>query len=70
MSKILLIAEHADGTLRKSTLQAMTLARELAAKRGGSLSVVIIGSGVAGVADQLTGYGAESHAGKQRPPYV
>jgi electron transfer flavoprotein alpha subunit len=60
MSKTLLIAEHADGTLRKSTLQAMSLARDLVAKRGGSLSVVVIGHQLGAVAQELASYGAET----------
>ena len=59
MSKILLIAEHQDGALRKSTFQSLTLARELAAARGASISIVLAGQGVSGLADQLTAFGAD-----------
>ena len=59
MSKILLIAEHSDGALRKSTLQSLTLTRDLAAARGGSFSVAILGAGVSGLANELAAYGAD-----------
>lgn len=59
MSKILLIAEHHEGALRKSTFQALTAARQLAQAQGASISIVLAGTGVSGLADELTAYGAD-----------
>ena len=47
MAKILVIAEQQGGQLKKATLAAITLARQ-------------IGQKVGGVADALQGYGAEA----------
>ncbi len=58
MSKILVIADHAGGQLRKGTLGVITFARQLAAKSGGSFDLAVIGQGVGAVAQAVTGYGA------------
>ncbi len=60
MSKILVIAEHADGAVKKATLTTLDMARQLAAKKGSSIDIAVLGSGVGGVAEALTGYGAET----------
>ena len=59
MSKILLIADHQDGGIRKSTFQALTTARQVASAQGGTISIVLAGTGTAALAEQLTGYGAD-----------
>ncbi len=58
MSKILVIAEHADGALKKSTLQAITFAQQLAGRTGGSYDLALIGQGVGHLADGLAAFGA------------
>ncbi|MCB9786014.1 MAG: electron transfer flavoprotein subunit alpha/FixB family protein, partial [Deltaproteobacteria bacterium] len=59
MARILVFADHHDGELKKSTLQTITLARELAGRVGGGFDIVVLGQGVGSIAQQLTGYGAE-----------
>ena len=55
--KILAFAEGRDGGLKKNAFEVMTAARELAASSGGSVTGLIVGSGVASLADQLGTYG-------------
>ena len=56
MSKILVIAELQDGTLRKSTHSAITFARD--AKQ--PFSILALGPGAKAAAAELAGFGAES----------
>jgi electron transfer flavoprotein alpha subunit len=58
MSAILVVAEHEGGQLRQATLSAVTFARELAAKVGGEIAVLVMGDDVSAVAEALRGYGA------------
>lgn len=58
MPKILVIAEHDHGTLKLATLSAISFARQAAAEGKGSYEILVIGQGVAGVANALSGYGA------------
>ena len=58
MADILLIAEHGDGALKKSTFQALSLVRQIADRTGGSYDIAIMGPGAADLAAGLTGYGA------------
>lgn len=58
MATILVLAEQQAGHLKRSTLAAITVARQLAAKVGGGFDVVAVGQGLAGVGDALQGYGA------------
>ncbi len=60
MAKILVVAEQQAGQLKKSTLAAVTMARQIGAKVGGGFSIAVIGKGVGGVAEALQGYGAEA----------
>ena len=60
MSKILVVAEHEGGAVKKATLTTLNMARQLADKRGASIDIAVLGSGVSGVADALKGYGAET----------
>jgi electron transfer flavoprotein alpha subunit len=60
MAKILVVAEQQAGQLKKSTLAAITLARQIGAKVGGGFDLLVIGKGVDGVVDSLQGYGAET----------
>ena len=50
MPKTLIVAELQNGALRESTLELVALARKL----GGDVSSVVIGSGIAGVAEDLS----------------
>ena len=58
MSTILVLAEHGDGNLRKATLTTLTAARKLAEDIDGEIQFAVLGSGVGGIAEQLTGFGA------------
>lgn len=59
MSKILVVAEQTGGQLKKSTLSAITLAKQIADRAGGGgFDLVVVGQPVAAVAEALQGYGA------------
>jgi len=58
MAKILVVAEQQAGQLKKSTLAAITLARQIGAKNGAGFDLFVVGQGVGGVAEALQGYGA------------
>jgi electron transfer flavoprotein alpha subunit len=53
MAEILVLVEHADGTVKKVTLEMLTKAREL-----GEPSAVFVGRGFAAAKDKLAEYGA------------
>jgi electron transfer flavoprotein alpha subunit len=57
MTNTLVVAEVAGGKVRRTTLSAITFARQ-AASDGGSFSILLLGSGVGELAKELTGYGA------------
>ena len=60
MSAILTFAEQRDGRLRRPSLEAVSEARRLVeALGGGQVVAVLVGSGVAGLADELASYGAD-----------
>ena len=54
MSEVLVLVDHVDGTVRKSTLEMLTIARRL-----GEPAAVFIGSGVDTAREALAQYGAE-----------
>jgi electron transfer flavoprotein alpha subunit len=59
MSDALVIAELAeDGTLKKSTLSAITFAKRALPALGGSFSILILGAHASAAASELRGYGA------------
>ncbi|MBM4344489.1 MAG: electron transfer flavoprotein subunit alpha/FixB family protein [Deltaproteobacteria bacterium] len=60
MTKILVIAEHEKGAPKKLTLNTLEFARQVVAHAGGSYDLAVLGSGVGGVAQALTGYGADA----------
>ena len=69
MSKILVVADHDGGALKKITLNSIEFAKQWAAKTGGSFDVAVFGQGVGVVAQALTGYGAAAvHAAARRYP--
>ena len=57
MANVLVVAEHVDGDLRKVTLSAISLAQEAADLTGGDVEVLVLGSDVAGVAEELANHG-------------
>ena len=58
MSNVLIMVEAAEGGVKKSSLSAITFGQQLAAKRGGSFDVAVIGENVGGAADAVKGFGA------------
>ena len=58
MASVCIIAEHQNGKIKKSTLNAIAFGREAAEKLQAELCLVVIGHDVAGVADALKAYGA------------
>ncbi len=58
MSKVLVIADHDHGVLKKLTLNTVAFAGHYAEKTAGSFDIAVIGHGVAGVAQAVTSYGA------------
>ena len=59
MANVLVVAELSeDGKLKKSTLSAITFARQALPTVGGTLSIVVLGASTAAAAADLAGYGA------------
>ena len=58
MSNILIIAEHADGKLKKASLSAITFGREAAKLTGGQLHLLVMGHNIGHLGDELAKYGA------------
>lgn len=58
MANILVVAEIAEGSVKKTTHSAITFAREAAAGTGGSFSILAIGGGAKAAAAELADYGA------------
>ncbi len=56
---VLVFAEQRDGKLKKASLEAMSVGRDLADATGGSAAAVVLGQGVAGLAEALGKAGAE-----------
>ncbi len=54
MSNVLVIAELADGKVRKSTHSAITFAKQV----GGAFSILVIGANAKAAAAEVTGFGA------------
>jgi electron transfer flavoprotein alpha subunit len=59
MAPIVTFAEQRDGKLRRPTLEAVSEARRLAGP-GGRVESILVGSGVAGLAQELASYGADA----------
>jgi electron transfer flavoprotein alpha subunit len=55
---ILTFAEHREGALRRSALEAVSEAKRLADAQSGTVEAVLIGAGVRGLADELGAHGA------------
>jgi len=58
MADVLVVAEVADGKLKKTTHSAITFAQKAAAALGGSFSILVIGAGATGAAAEAQGFGA------------
>jgi electron transfer flavoprotein alpha subunit len=59
MANVLVVSELSeDGKLKKSTLSAITFARQALPAAGGSLIIVVLGSSTAAAAAELAGFGA------------
>src|SRR5262249_27966645 len=56
MATILLVAEQAQGQLKKATLHALTAAEQLAEKTGGQIQGVLVGEGASTAAKELAAY--------------
>ena len=59
MSEILVLVDHAEGAVKKVTLELLTKARELAGAGGHTVAAVHIGAGFDAAKDKLAEYGAE-----------
>jgi electron transfer flavoprotein alpha subunit len=58
MADILVVAEAADGKLKKTTHSAVTFARQAAAALGGTYSILVLGDAVGGAAAEAATLGA------------
>jgi electron transfer flavoprotein alpha subunit len=54
--KILLITEQREGKWNNTSLETLTAAQQIANQTSGTLAAVVIGKGVAALADQLAGF--------------
>ncbi len=59
MANILVIAEAAEGKLKKTTHSAVTFAKQAAATLGGTYSILVIGAAVGGAAQEAASLGAD-----------
>src|SRR3990170_2615148 len=57
MADVLVIVEHQDGVFRKTTLSTITAAKGFANLIRGEVDALVLGSGVAAVADTVMAYG-------------
>ncbi|MCC6214757.1 MAG: electron transfer flavoprotein subunit alpha/FixB family protein [Polyangiaceae bacterium] len=58
MADILVVAELAEGKVKKATLSAITFAKQCQPALGGGFSVLLIGAGAKAAAAEVAGYGA------------
>ena len=56
---ILAVAEQIDGVFRKVAYESLSLGRQIADEVGGSLSALVLGSEIDGIAGKLKAYGAD-----------
>lgn len=59
MASICIVVEQQRGRLKKATFNSIAFGRQAADKLGAELHLLLIGHGVATIADELRGYGAE-----------
>lgn len=55
---VLVFVEQRNGSIKKACFEALTVGREVAASRGGSMSAAILGQGIEGLAAEAAKYGA------------
>lgn len=60
MSSILVVTEVNKGAFRKASYEVVSEARKLADAQGGSVSALVIGSGIESLAAELGAYGADT----------
>src|SRR5262245_37741433 len=58
MADVLVVAEAAEGKLKKTTQSAVTFAQKAAAALGGSYTILVMGAGVDGAASEAAKLGA------------
>jgi len=58
MCRICIVAEQKKNRLKRATLNAITFGKKAAEKLGGELVLLVIGNGVANIADELSVFGA------------
>jgi len=58
MANILVVAEFSEGSLKRTTLSAITFAKQAAAATGGGFDILLMGTGVDAAAQELTKFGA------------
>ena len=58
MGNVLVLADYAQGQLKKGTYSVIAAARAVAAARGGGFDLLAVGNGVSGTVGPLAGYGA------------
>jgi electron transfer flavoprotein alpha subunit len=58
MANVLVIAESAEGKIKRTTYSAVTFAQNVVKAAGGTFSILVVGSGLADAAKELASYGA------------
>src|SRR5690625_2550372 len=67
MSNVLIVAEHLNGELTKSSAQAVGFAKDVVAITGGQIIGLVLGSGTPGVADAMGKTGGDRVAYSDNP---
>jgi len=57
MADILVVVEHQEGTFKKTTLSTLAAAKTLSGLNGGEVDALVLGQGVAAVADRVAAHG-------------
>src|SRR5882672_233200 len=58
MANVLVVAEFAEGKVKRTTHSAVTFAQSVAKGTGGAFSILLAGAGTKAAAAELTGFGA------------
>jgi electron transfer flavoprotein alpha subunit len=61
MANVLIVAEQSNGSLKKSSLNAIGAGQQLCARTGGQLHVALLGQGLGGAPAQLAALGVTVH---------
>lgn len=69
MSNVLIVAEHLDGELTKSSAQAVGFAKDVVAITGGEIIGLVLGAGVQSVADAMAKTGVDKVAYIDNPAF-